>query len=168
MRFYARKSEVTQSPEPLVSRAHSSFPQRPRLTAIQLYPDRVTAFALSEIALLVSLMSADKDVCQLGAQGLRFLAQAERQTGAPINPGMSEEERSRRHPVYEQMGDPIVVVVGKSNGHCLNGFPTEFAQDVLNNKNAPESFCAASHIQPRLTLRSGRSVIGGGAHCASS
>jgi neurofibromin 1 len=82
---------------------------------MQLCPDRVPAFAISEIALLASLTSADKGVAQLAAQSLRVIAQAERQANAPTNPGMSPEERSRRHPVYERMGDPNVIVVGKSD-----------------------------------------------------
>ena len=67
----------------------------------------------------MSLVSADKGVAQLAAQNLRFIAQAERQPNAPINPGMSLDERSRRHPIYEKMGDPNIVVVGKFNGHLL-------------------------------------------------
>lgn len=71
------------------------------------------AFALAEIAFLVSLTSADKGVSQLAAQGLRHIAKAEQQPGSPNNPGVTMEERSRRHSIYEQIGDPNVIVVGK-------------------------------------------------------
>ena len=91
------------------------YSQKPHIKDIQLHPDRVDAFALAEIALLVSLTSADKGVAQLAAQSLRAIAQAERQSDAPINHAMSQEERSRRHPVYEKMGDPSIVVFGKFN-----------------------------------------------------
>jgi hypothetical protein len=63
----------------------------------------------------VSLMSADKSLAHLAAQCLRFIAHAERQADAPVNLGMSLEERTRRHPVYERMGDPNVIVIGKFN-----------------------------------------------------
>lgn len=82
------------------------------MRGIQLHSDRVPAFALAEIAFLVSLTSADKGVSQLAAQGLRCIAQAECQ-GGPVNSGVPEEERSKRHAVYEQLGDPNVVVVGE-------------------------------------------------------
>jgi len=82
---------------------------------MQLCPDRVPSFAISEIALLVSLMSADKSLAHLAAQCLRLMAHAERQPDAPVNLGMSLEERTRRHPVYERMGDPNVIVIGNTN-----------------------------------------------------
>jgi hypothetical protein len=93
--------------------------QKPHVKAIQLHPERVHAFALCEIALLVSLMSADKGVSQLAAQSLRIIAEAERHPDAPIHSGMSTEERCRRHPVYERLGDPNVVVVGESNKYIM-------------------------------------------------
>ena len=55
----------------------------------------------------------NSEVSQLAAQGLRLIAQAERHPDAPINMGLTEEERSKRNPIYEQLGDPSVVVVGK-------------------------------------------------------
>lgn len=63
-------------------------------------------------------MSADKAVSQIAAQTLRLIAQAERRPGAPLNPRVSEEERFRRHPIYEKLGDPNILVVGKSNDNC--------------------------------------------------
>ncbi|KAG1755407.1 hypothetical protein EDB19DRAFT_1661084 [Suillus lakei] len=80
---------------------------------MQFDKDRVPAFAMSEIAFLVSLTSVSSDVSQLAAQGLRLIAQAERQPGAPVNHGLTEEERSKRNPIYEQLGDPCVIIVGR-------------------------------------------------------
>ncbi|KAH7887502.1 hypothetical protein F5I97DRAFT_2056906 [Phlebopus sp. FC_14] len=81
--------------------------------SLQLSQDRVSAFAMSEIAFIVSLTSANSDVSQLAAQGLRLIAQAERHPDAPVNPGLTEEEWSKRNPIYEQLGDPSVVIVGR-------------------------------------------------------
>ncbi|KAG5648701.1 hypothetical protein DXG03_000048 [Asterophora parasitica] len=83
------------------------------IKSIQTDPARVSAFALAEIALLVALTSADSNVSQLAAKGLRFLANAERQPGAPVNQTVSDEDRSKRNPIYEQLGDPKVMVVGR-------------------------------------------------------
>ncbi|KAF8450670.1 hypothetical protein L210DRAFT_3520995 [Boletus edulis BED1] len=80
---------------------------------LQFNPDRVPAFALSEISFLVSLTSVNSEVSQLAAQGLRLIAQAERHPDAPVNMGLTEEERSKRNPIYEQLGDPSVIVVGR-------------------------------------------------------
>lgn len=79
---------------------------------LQFDEERVPAFAMAEIAFLVSLTSVSSDVSQLAAQGLRLIAQAERQPGAPVNHGLTEEERSKRNPIYEQLGDPRIVIVG--------------------------------------------------------
>ncbi|KAG1752509.1 uncharacterized protein EDB91DRAFT_1102988 [Suillus paluster] len=80
---------------------------------VQFSEERVPAFAMSEIAFLVSLTSVNSDVSQLAAQGLRLIAQAERQSEAPVNHGLTEEERSKRNPIYEQLGDPSVIIVGR-------------------------------------------------------
>jgi neurofibromin 1 len=79
---------------------------------IQCDPGRLPAFALAEIAFLVSLTSADSNVSRLAAKGLRLLSHAERQAGAPVNPGISDEDRLKRHRIYDQLGDPNVMVVG--------------------------------------------------------
>lgn len=55
----------------------------------------------------------NSEVSQLAAQGLRLIAQAERHPDAPVNMGLTDEERSKRNPIYEQLGDPSVVVVGE-------------------------------------------------------
>lgn len=83
---------------------------------IQFDLGRVPAFALSEIAFLVSLTSSDSNVSQLAGKGLRLLSHAERQPKAPVNPSVSDEDRSKRNPVYEQLGDPRVTVVGAYAG----------------------------------------------------
>jgi hypothetical protein len=67
---------------------------------------------MAEIALLVSLTSADATVSSTAAQGLRLLAQAESHQNAPLNEAMSPEERSKRFPIYAQLGDPRKVIVG--------------------------------------------------------
>ncbi|KAG5638079.1 hypothetical protein H0H81_001929 [Sphagnurus paluster] len=87
--------------------------ENPSIKAIQRDPARVPAFVLAEIAFLVALTSADSNVSQLAAKGLRFLANAERQRGAPVNQAISDEDRSKRNPIYEQLGDPKVMVVGR-------------------------------------------------------
>lgn len=80
---------------------------------IQLATQRVPAFALAEIAFLVSLTSANSNVSNLAAKGLRLLSYAERQPEAPVNYTVSDEDRSKRNPIYEQLGDPKVLIVGK-------------------------------------------------------
>ncbi len=73
---------------------------------------RVAAFALAEIAFLVSLSSADGVVSLTACNCLRLLAQAERQPDAPQASGLNEEEVLKRHPIYEQLGDPKVSMIG--------------------------------------------------------
>lgn len=77
-------------------------------------PKRVAAFLLSEIALLVSLTSHDNEISQSAAFGLRLISVADRQEGAPANPLISSEDVSKRIPVYEQLGDPRVVIHGRN------------------------------------------------------
>ncbi|KAH7931340.1 hypothetical protein BV22DRAFT_1124264 [Leucogyrophana mollusca] len=81
--------------------------------SIQLCEDRAPAFAMAEIAFLVSLTSVNSEVSQFAAQGLRLIAQADRQLGTPIKDDLTEEDRSKRNPVYEQLGDPSVIIVGR-------------------------------------------------------
>ncbi len=61
----------------------------------------------------MSVTSADNDISQMAAQGLRLISFAERQVDAPENPLMSSEEQSKRIPVYEQLGDPKIMVHGR-------------------------------------------------------
>jgi len=70
-----------------------------------------------EIALLVALTSADSGISELATKGLRLLSHADRQPDAPVNENVSEEERSKRNFIYEQLGDPKVVVVGEFSYH---------------------------------------------------
>jgi hypothetical protein len=73
---------------------------------------RVPAFSLVEIAFLVSLTSADSNVSHLAAKGLRLLSLAERQADAPMNATVTDDDRSKRNLIYEQLGDPKVMIVG--------------------------------------------------------
>jgi hypothetical protein len=80
---------------------------------IQSAAARVPALALAEIAFLICLTSADIGVSQLAAQCLRLLAHAERQLGASTaQPNGNSEELYKRHPIYEQLGDPNVTIIG--------------------------------------------------------
>ncbi|KAI0737738.1 hypothetical protein C8Q80DRAFT_1276173 [Daedaleopsis nitida] len=81
--------------------------------ALRLAPMRVAAFALAEIAFLVSLSSVDGVVSLTACNCLRLLAQAERQPDAPQATGANEEEVLKRHPIYEQLGDPKVSMIGR-------------------------------------------------------
>ncbi|KAJ3936091.1 MAG: hypothetical protein NXY57DRAFT_886591 [Lentinula lateritia] len=76
-------------------------------------PNRVPPMILAEIALLVSLPSADGNVSHTAAKGLRLIAHIESQADAPSNPTITEEDKSKRYPVYDRMGDPKVLVVGR-------------------------------------------------------
>ena len=76
--------------------------------------ERLPAVAMAELAFLVALTSADNGVSKLAAKGLRAIASLEKNPTAPINQGLSEEERLMRHPVYEQLGDPKVMPFGSS------------------------------------------------------
>lgn len=87
--------------------------QDPLLRAPQRDSSRVAPMILAEIALLVSLPSADGVVSHTAAKGLRLLAHIENQSGAPVNPTISEEDKSKRYPVYDRLGDPKVMVVGE-------------------------------------------------------
>jgi hypothetical protein len=80
---------------------------------VHLSPVRAPALALGEIAFLISLTSADNGVAQIAARCLRLITLAERQPDAPENTIHTEEELSKRNPVYEQLGDPNVAVIGK-------------------------------------------------------
>lgn len=70
---------------------------------------------LVEIALLVTLTSEDNAVSLLAAKGLRYLAYLERLPGAAPAPLDDDEMLSKRHLVYEQLGDPRVPIVGTSS-----------------------------------------------------
>lgn len=59
------------------------------------------------------MTSADRTVSAMACQGLRLLAQAERQRNAPVYPAFSEDERVKRHPVYDQLGGDQKSVLGR-------------------------------------------------------
>lgn len=69
--------------------------------------------AVAEIAFLVSLISADNAVSTIAAKALREIALAEGSPTARKN-GEISEERAKRFTIYEQLGDPTVVTVGKA------------------------------------------------------
>ncbi|KAL0576959.1 Ras GTPase activating protein ira2 [Marasmius crinis-equi] len=85
----------------------------PHVKEFQINPTRVPALLLAELAFLVSLASTDSQVSLLATQGLRILAFAERQQDTPSNPLSSQDELSKRYPVYERLGDPKVPFVGR-------------------------------------------------------
>lgn len=85
----------------------------PHVKSVQIDPTRTSAFVLMEISFLVALASADNDLSRLAAEGLRLICLAENQPDVPLNPTITDEDRARRNPIYEQLGDPRVAMVGK-------------------------------------------------------
>lgn len=83
-----------------------------KVRAIQLTPERVPAFAIAEIAFMVTLTSAERHASAMAATCLRLIAGAERQKGNPPPHLTSEEEKAKRYPVFEQLGDPKSLVLG--------------------------------------------------------
>ena len=77
---------------------------------------RATAFSLAEIAFLVCLSSADNLVSLTACNCLRLLAHVERQPNAAQQTEVNEEDVLKRHPIYEQLGDPKVSMIGTCNG----------------------------------------------------
>ncbi|KAJ7167823.1 hypothetical protein C8R46DRAFT_1350755 [Mycena filopes] len=85
----------------------------PIMRAIQADEMRTSAFTLVEIALLVTLTSEDNGVSQLAGKGLRYLAYLENIPGSASAPVVDDEVLSKRHLVYEQLGDPRIPIVGR-------------------------------------------------------
>lgn len=81
--------------------------------ALRIVPSRIYAFAMAEIAFLVSLCSADGVVSLTACNCLRLMAEAERQPDAPQPSEANEDEVLKRHPIYEQLGDPKVSMIGE-------------------------------------------------------
>jgi hypothetical protein len=79
---------------------------------IQMDKDRTAAFLLVELALLMNVTSVDFNVSHMCARGLRIISHAERQPGAPDLP-LPADTIAKRQPVYDQLGDPRVIVVGR-------------------------------------------------------
>ncbi len=92
--------------------------QIPTITIAQKERSRLSALLLSEVSFLVALTSSDSGTSELAAKGLRLISHAERQRDVPINPFISDEDRSKRNPVYEQLGDPRITVAGNLNIVC--------------------------------------------------
>ena len=84
-----------------------------KVRPIQLTPERVPAFAIAEIAFMVTLTSAERAASATAAQCLRLIAGAERQKGNAPAHLITEEEKAKRYPVYEQLGDPKALVLGR-------------------------------------------------------
>ncbi len=80
--------------------------------ALRITPYRASVFALTEIAALVCLCSSDGVVSLTACNCLRLLTQIERNPEAPPYAEGNEEEAIKRHPVYEQLGDPKVSMIG--------------------------------------------------------
>ena len=83
------------------------------MKALQGDPGRIPAFVVMEISFLVALTSSDNTISQLAAKGLRLISHAEHQPDAPPNPTITDEDRAQRNPIYEQLGDPRVTVIGR-------------------------------------------------------
>ena len=62
----------------------------------------------------MTLTSADRIVSATASTCLRLIAIAERQKGSTPMHLLSEEEKSKRYPVYEQLGAPKALVLGKA------------------------------------------------------
>ncbi|KAI0686496.1 hypothetical protein BC835DRAFT_1523052 [Cytidiella melzeri] len=93
--------------------ANISRAAQEKIRFMQLTPERVAAFAIAEIGFLVALTSADRSVSATAAQCLRLIAGGERQKGSPPAQVISEEEKARRYPVYEQLGDSKALILGR-------------------------------------------------------
>ncbi|KAI5118442.1 hypothetical protein M0805_000576 [Coniferiporia weirii] len=73
---------------------------------------RLPAVVVAEAAFLVTLTSTDTIVSSLAAKGLREIAIAECMPN-PRRLIEETDEEAKRYPLYEQLGDPSVVVVGR-------------------------------------------------------
>jgi hypothetical protein len=82
------------------------------IEAVKQAPERIPAFTIAEIILLISLTSVNSKVCAAAAQALRKLALAERNTGAIRHTAHGEDESVRRLQAYEQLGDPRCILMG--------------------------------------------------------
>ncbi len=97
-------------------------------TLIQFTPERAPAFAIAEIALLVTLTSADRVVSATASHCLRLIAAAERQKGGAPTHLISDEEKGKRYPVYEQLGNAKALVLGTWTIHV---WPTNILMSGL-------------------------------------
>jgi hypothetical protein len=125
------------------------------------------AFTLLEIALLVTLTSEDNGVSQLAAKGLRYLAYLET-VGNLSGPIEDDDFLSKRHLVYEQLGDPRVLIVGT----CPLSYPPlclphDSFQAGSDTKSGYGKRCVYFPTRLRSTLRSGKNAIGVGLICTT-
>ena len=104
-RFTRNSTVCLRRPPEVDCQTDLSALSQEKLRTVHLTPERAPAFALLEIAFLVTLTSADRIVSATAAQCLRMIAGAERQKGATPSNLISEEEKAKRYPVYEQLGD---------------------------------------------------------------
>ena len=81
--------------------------------AIQCDEARESALILAEIALMISLTASSVNLSNLSAKGLRLLANAEQNPEVPTSTILGEDELRKRNFIYEQLGDPNVVIVGE-------------------------------------------------------
>lgn len=144
-----------------------------QLRRIQQSTDRAPAFAVAEIAFLVALTSADTNVTLTAAHCLRLLAQAETAPDAPATDGVNEDERAKRYPIYEQLGDPKVMIVGVyvvcaydapvDHSHRAYRAPETSAQtDAFDAVNFPSTCCCLGGVLLALVCieRDGRTQGG--------
>ncbi|KAJ6515229.1 hypothetical protein C8R45DRAFT_1049017 [Mycena sanguinolenta] len=85
--------------------------ENPNIRTVQNDEKLVPSLALVELALLVTLASESADVSQLASRGLRYVAYIEGLPG--VTPVVDSDLASKRHLVYEQLGDPRVLYVGR-------------------------------------------------------
>ena len=110
---YASAEKVRPFVRPLTMQGDLRIQQGSELQyAMRGLPMRAAAFALAEVAFLVCLCSADNLVSLAACNCLRLLAQVERQPNAAQQTEVNEEEILKRHPIYEQLGDPKVSMIG--------------------------------------------------------
>lgn len=105
-------------------------------------PERVAALNVAEVALLVTLISADTTVVEIAAKSLREIAIAERMPNGPINDLISPEIRVKRYTIYDQLGHPKINAVGKYLLIVCDLFPPNIdviIQGELGNRNGFES-----------------------------
>ncbi|KAJ2930404.1 hypothetical protein H1R20_g6694, partial [Candolleomyces eurysporus] len=93
--------------------AYSKKIDMEHVKTIQRDPYRIPAVILGEIALMAALPSANVDMSHLAAKGLRLISLMDSLPNAPISVLLSEEETSKRNFIYEQLGDPNVVLIGR-------------------------------------------------------
>ena len=85
---------------------------------------RLPEIIVAEVAFLVTLTSSDTPVSTIAAKGLREIAIAECLPN-PRRPFEESDEAAKRYPLYEQLGDPSVLIVGELCRSWLTLFPDQ-------------------------------------------